>query len=144
MWKCKSLAELTSVELYRIYKARVNVFVVEQTCPYPEVDESDLDCLHIFQEQDGRVIAYARLIRTKKRFKIGRVLVNEAYRGHGLARELVQFVLDKASEIDASLPVYAQAQAYLVEFYQSFGFDITSEVYLEDEIPHVDMELIRK
>lgn len=141
MWNCKSLAELTPVELYRIYKARVEVFVVEQVCPYSEVDEDDLECLHIFKEQDGKVVAYARLMTRTDCFQIGRVLVVKECRKQGLAKELVNKAIHEARKMNPKFPVYAQAEAYLIEFYQSFGFEVTSEIYLKDDQPHIDMEL---
>ncbi len=141
MWNCKTLSELTPVELYRIYMARVDVFVVEQDCPYSEVDTDDLECLHIFKEKDGKVIAYARLMTRENKFQIGRVLVDKDFRNQGLARELVKRTLQEAHKINPKFSVYAQAEAYLIEFYQSFGFEITSDTYLKDDIPHIDMEL---
>ncbi|MGY3725494.1 ElaA protein [Granulicatella balaenopterae] len=143
MWKCKRLTELSAMELYQIYKARVEVFVVEQVCPYSEVDEDDLECLHIFKEQDGKVVAYARLMTRADCFQIGRVLVVKECRKQGLARELVTETIRKAREMNPKFPVYAQAEAYLIEFYQSFGFEVTSEIYSKDDQPHIDMELPR-
>ncbi len=73
--------------------------------------------------------------------KLGRVLVSKDFRKDGLGRDLVQKALQVAKQTGFQLPVYAQAQAYLEKFYASFGFKATSEVYLEDDIPHLDMIL---
>lgn len=136
----KSFAELTTEELFQIYHARVAVFVVEQECPYMEVDELDKDSLHIFKMIGGKVAAYCRLYPKGEKIALGRVLVSQEYRKHKLGRELVQTALDVIAERFPGKIVYAQAQAYLENFYASFGFEPTSDVYLEDEIPHVDME----
>ena len=135
----KSFAELTTEELFEIYRARVAVFVVEQDCPYLEVDELDKESLHIFKQADGKVVAYCRLYPKGEMMALGRVLVSQDYRKHKLGRELVQTALEVTAERYPDKAIYAQAQAYLENFYQSFGFEPTSEVYLEDDIPHVDM-----
>lgn len=136
----KSFAELTTEELFQIYQARVAVFVVEQACPYMEVDELDKESLHVFKVLDGKLAAYCRLYPKGEQMALGRVLVSQEYRKHKLGRELVQTALDIVAERFPDKPIYAQAQAYLENFYASFDFERTSEVYLEDDIPHVDME----
>lgn len=138
-YSVKTFAQLSTSELFRIYHARVAVFVVEQNCPYQEVDETDQEALHIFKEEDGRVVAYCRLYPKGAQVGLGRVLVAEDYRAKKLGRELVQEALDAAAEHFPNQPIYAQAQAYLQNFYQSFGFEPVSDVYLEDDIPHLDM-----
>lgn len=133
----KSFTELTTEELFQIYQARVAVFVVEQECPYMEVDELDKESLHVFKMLDGKVAAYCRLYPKGEQMALGRVLVSQEYRKHKLERELVQTALDVVVERFPDKSVYAQAQAYLENFYASFGFARTSDVYLEDDIPHV-------
>ena len=123
----KAFAELSPAELHAIYTARVAVFVVEQACPYQEVDAQDPAALHIFAEQNGKVM--------------GRVLVLPGHRAEKLGRKIVAFAVDYARAHFPQCSVYAQAQAYLERFYASFGFASQSAPYLEDNIPHIDMLL---
>ena len=117
----KAFAELSPAELHAIYTARVAVFVVEQACPYQEVDAQDLTALHILH--------------------LGRVLVLPGHRAEKLGRKIVAFAVDYARAHFPQCSVYAQAQAYLERFYASFGFASQSAPYLEDNIPHIDMLL---
>ena len=140
-WQVKTLDELTPRQLHAIYQTRVAVFVVEQNCPYPEVDEYDLNAMHLFQEDNGSIKAYCRLIPTDNTIKLGRVLVTEVYRGTGLGRKLINQALSTCQQHFPNQTIYAQAQAHLKDFYASFGFKAISKEYLEDGIPHVDMTL---
>lgn len=140
MWLVKSFAELDTNELFTILKERVDVFVVEQECAYPEIDDLDKIAFHLFQKnQNDQIMAYCRIIPTDEIIKIGRVLTAKNYRNSGLGRELVDQAMTFCHKNYPQLPVYAQAQAHLQNFYGSFGFKPTSEVYLEDDIPHIDM-----
>ena len=137
-WQLKTFDQLTTRELFEIYKARIAVFVVEQQCPYPEVDDKDLTASHLFAKQDNQLTAYCRIIPSPNGIHIGRVLIAEHARGQGLARELM---LRALSQCEAEQTVYVQAQAYLQNFYSSLGFQAVSDIYLEDGIPHLDMVL---
>lgn len=139
MWTLKPFDQLSTEELFAIYKERVAVFIVEQACPYPEVDELDKEALHLFTKDELGITAYCRLIPTKDQLKLERVLVASRVRKIGLGRDLVAKALEVAENQFPDLPVYAQAQAYLEQFYASFGFKPISEIYLEDDIPHLDM-----
>ena len=112
----KAFAELSPAELHAIYTARVAVFVVEQACPYQEVDAQDLTALHIFAEQNGKVIAYCRLIPHGDSVHLGRVLVLPGHRAEKLGRKIVVFAVDHARAHFPQCSVYAQAQAYLERF----------------------------
>ncbi|MFC4100318.1 GNAT family N-acetyltransferase [Paenibacillus xanthanilyticus] len=144
-WTFKTFDQLTTLELYRILQERTQVFVVEQRCPYPEVDGKDLESVHLYRMDDeGNIMAYLRLLPAGLAYKeasIGRVLVNQAYRGKGIAAELVQRGLDYIRQEWREAEVKIQAQAYLEKFYHSFGFVKVSETYLEDDIPHIDMKM---
>jgi len=144
-WHTKAFEELTSDELYDIMQLRTNIFVVEQNCPYPELDGKDKNCLHVFATQHGNVIAYARIVPpglSYKEISIGRVAVHQEYRKDGLGRVLIDLALEKIEEEFGAQAIQIGAQSYLKKFYGSFGFEPVSEEYLEDGIPHVDM--IRK
>jgi len=139
----KRFAQLTTTELFEIYRVRVAVFVVEQTCAYQEVDGLDVQAQHLFtQDTAGHVTAYARLIDEGSQVRIGRVLVAPANRGNGAGRQLVDAALAAARRTyPAATSIVIQAQAYLQKFYASFGFQPTSDVYLDTGIPHLDMVL---
>lgn len=143
-WKIKSFNELSTHELYEILNIRTQVFVVEQECPYLEVDGKDVHAHHLYKEENGEVVAYARLLPAGVSYNepsIGRVLVKEGHRRKGFASELMKrglaFIRDEWGE----QPVKIQAQEYLREFYGSFGFRAITETYLDDGIPHIDMIL---
>lgn len=139
MWECKSFSELNVPELHAIYKLRVAVFVVEQNCAYQEVDDEDVNALHLLKWENGNLVAYARLIPKDEGVRLGRVLVAKEWRKHGYGKELLQQAIASCSERFPGQQLHAQAQAYLEEFYHSFGFEPVSGIYLEDGIPHLDM-----
>ncbi|HHW7570219.1 TPA: GNAT family N-acetyltransferase [Mannheimia haemolytica] len=140
-WYAKRFDELSTQELFEIYYARTAVFVVEQNCPYQEIDHKDLQAVHFFAKNATNLTAYCRLIPANDGVHIGRVFVVKENRGSGLARELVQKAMDYCGEHFPAQPIHAQAQSYLQGFYESFGFKAVSEVYLEDGIAHLDMVL---
>lgn len=140
----KQFSQLTTNELFDIYKLRVAVFVVEQKCYYQEVDDDDKISYHLmFKDARGQLTAYARIIPEQNRTvaRIGRVVVDPQSRGGGHGRRLVDQALAQIPQLmpKASKIVLA-GQQYLNQFYQSFGFKNVSDVYLEDGIPHIDME----
>ncbi|MGT2932424.1 GNAT family N-acetyltransferase [Streptococcus catagoni] len=137
MWHYKSFEQLTTEELFQIFKARLDVFVVEQECPYPEIDQIDKEAIHIFKSDQGRLVAYCRLIPTDQMTKLGRVLVLKDLRKEGLGRDLVKNAINYSQKQFPDKTIYAQA--YLQDFYHTFGFKASSQVYLEDNIPHIDM-----
>lgn len=139
----KETNELTPLELLTIMAARVAVFVVEQDCPYQEVDAKDQTARHVMLLQDGELVAYARIIRHDDGVHIsfGRVLVVAKARRQHLGRQLVQATLAEIHRLYPNQGVLIQAQAYLQNFYASFGFKPVSATYLEDGIPHLDMLL---
>lgn len=141
MWQCRTFEQLSTPELFEIYKTRVDVFVVEQHCAYPEIDDNDLIALHLFAKNSQKLTAYCRIIPKENGVAIGRVLVTKEHRGTGLARELMQKALEISQQHWQNQPIYVQAQAHLQGFYQSLGFQPISEIYLEDGIPHLDMVL---
>ena len=136
----KGFYELDHDELYLIYKARCDIFVVEQTCPYPEVDEFDKLCRHIALIENGELLAYCRLLPENSRFpeaSVGRVLATRRRQGYAsvVMREAVRVAFGEWG--GASLILHAQTS--VVAFYENFGFRVTSAEFLEDEIPHVEM-----
>lgn len=141
MWQIKDFSELSTYELFQIYKLRTQVFVVEQECPYPEVDEDDLNCLHAMYYDGTQLEAYFRLIPREDGIHLGRVVVDTKQRRQGLGRNLIEKAIEVSRERFPEDILHAQAQAYLKDFYQSLGFIPVSGVFLEDNIPHIDMIL---
>ena len=143
-WNIKKFEELTNIELYNLLKERTLVFVVEQNCPYLEVDGKDPFSYHLFKEEEGEIVAYLRVVPAGVSYQeasIGRVFVKKEYRGQGIAVELLSRGLDYIQYELKEASIKIQAQDYLRKFYSSFGFQPVSETYLEDNIPHVDMLL---
>ncbi|MBM7617607.1 ElaA protein [Weissella uvarum] len=141
MLDVKQTDELTPAELVSIMAERTAVFVVEQNCPYQEVDTDDYDALHVRLMEDGVMHAYGRIIQADDGIHFGRILVPKAFRHQGQAKKLIESILEVIKERFPNQPVLIQAQAYLVNFYQEFGFQPISGIYLEDGIPHLDMRL---
>ncbi len=138
----RRLDELSAIELYALLKMRVDVFVVEQNCPYPELDGKDADALHLRLLQDGDLIAAARIFAPTDQdapAKIGRVVVSPDHRGKRLGDAVMREAVSLCEERFPEAPIYLSAQSHLSRFYGGFGFETTSEEYLEDGIPHVDM-----
>lgn len=139
--KIKKFSELTLEQYHRLLKARIAVFVVEQACAYQEVDDIDLTATHFWFENDQEeIIAYARIYSGEQTIHFGRVLVPKKERGKGLAKSLIQQVIEWIQFQFPEKKIHIEAQTYLRYFYTSFGFMVISEEYLEDGIPHIDME----
>lgn len=143
VWKIKSFEELTTSELYKIIKARVDVFVVEQDTPYPDLDGYDQKALHLWAEQEDKtVLAYCRIFDRGIKYdetSIGRVLTSEKGRGKNLGKQLIQYAVETIENRFKTSEVRISAQDYLLRFYSGFGFIATEKKYLEDNIPHTEM-----
>lgn len=138
----KPFLDLSLEELYDILALRTDVFVVEQECPYPEVDGRDKDCQHVQVREGDELVAYLRILPRGLSFEevsIGRVLVKQGHRSKGLARPMMQAAMDFILTEWKEGAIRISAQTYLEAFYASFGFEPVSEPYLEDGIPHLDM-----
>ncbi|MGO1060448.1 GNAT family N-acetyltransferase [Planococcus sp. FY231025] len=145
-WTTNHFEEFTVKKLYEILKLRVDVFIVEQNCPYPELDGLDEESIHMAYTEDGRILAYARLVPAGVKYSlpsIGRVIVHPDARGRGLAKELLTRSIDYIFSEWNPDGIQLQGQVYLQDFYESFGFIPVSEAYDEDGIPHVDMQLAK-
>ncbi|MGL5723757.1 GNAT family N-acetyltransferase [Cetobacterium sp.] len=143
----KKFNELSSSELYEILKVRSEVFIVEQNCPYNDVDGKDYKSTHIMIKKGDSIAAYIRTIPAGISYEtssFGRVLVSKEFRGEGLAKLIVEAAIKQLFEVENVNSITIGAQHYLEKFYSSFGFKTISEIYLEDDIPHVDMILVKK
>ncbi len=128
-------AELIAAEVYGLCRLRVDVFVVEQQCPYPELDGRDLEPAteHLWFEADGVPVATLRVLDDGDEWAIGRVATAAGWRGYGLAARLNEEALGSYGDG----PLHLGAQAYLEGWYERFGFRRSGAGYLEDGIPHV-------
>lgn len=142
-WQCRRFDELDAASLYRIAKLRQDVFVIEQMCPYPDLDGRDPDCLHLTAEDDDGLLAYLRIVPAALTDAgapaLGRVCTAARARSSGIGRQLVQRGLTELARAYPGQDCVIGAQAYLRRFYESFGFAVFAEPYLEDGIPHFHM-----
>ncbi len=144
-FKIKPFAELSAQEIYEVLRLRSEVFIVEQNCVYQDIDNKDQKALHVLGYHDGELAAYCRLFDAGNYFEkasIGRVIVSPKYRenkwGHDLMREAIAGVKKYFDKTQITI----SAQMYLQKFYESHGFVKTSEMYLEDDIPHIEMKIL--
>ena len=139
--KLKEFKELTIEELYEILKLRAEVFVVEQNCPYQDLDDKDQSSYHLFLEDNGQIIAVLRILPKNIAYKemaIGRLIVKKSYRGKGISRKMMLRAMEFITEDLGKEKIRLSGQAYLSDFYQSLGFEKVSEMYLEDGIEHFE------
>lgn len=129
--------ELDTLELYALAKLRQDVFVVEQQCPFPDLDGRDLEpaTRHVLLAEDGLLIGCARVVDDGDVWCIGRVLLAPAGRGRGLG----DLVMQTALEVTTDRPVVLDAQAPLAGWYSTFGFEVSGPEFVEDGIAHVPM-----
>ena len=149
----KHFDELTLSELYEIMKLRVSIFVVEQNCPYQELDGKDQNSYHLYIKDDSGIVAYNRVFFNEIYMNpyieesdilfnvaaIGRVI--SAVRRKGYATELLKAAISVAKEKFSAERIVIEAQVYARELYEKVGFVQTSEEFLEDGIPHIQMML---
>jgi ElaA protein len=142
-WRIKNFESLSVNELYDILRLRSEIFVVEQNCVYLDLDGKDKKGLHLIGEFEGKIVAYSRLFEPGISFdnaSIGRVVVDAQFRdrkwGHELMQEAIAGIKNRFDETKITIG----AQLYLKKFYESHGFVQTSEMYLEDDIPHIEMK----
>ncbi|WP_108818194.1 GNAT family N-acetyltransferase [Pseudovibrio sp. Alg231-02] len=141
----KDFNEFSVEQLYALLKLRCDVFIVEQQCAYPDIDGLDPVSKHILVMNDaGHILGALRIFQKYDDgdvFKISRVLVSKDARGQGIAGKLMNAALSYCAATNDDARVELQAQDYLKDFYGGLGFYATSETYLDDGIPHIDMRL---
>ena len=136
----RHFAELSPEELYAVLKLRVDVFVVEQNCPYPDLDGRDQAALHVWLQDEEGIEAYLRIMdrgAVSEYVTIGRVVARR--RRQGLATKLLQEAVPLAEEAFQADKIYLEAQTYARGLYEKLGFEQVSEEFLEDGIPHIKM-----
>lgn len=139
-----SFSELTPQQIYDMLQLRSEVFVVEQDCVYQDIDGNDDKAYHLMFYEKDLLIAYTRILPPGAYFdelSIGRVVVKQSYRRQQLGVKLMKDSIDYALELHPNAVIKISAQQYLINFYESLGFIIFGEGYLEDGIPHIGMKL---
>lgn len=143
-WKQAAFDELSPAELYALLRLRSLVFVVEQECPFLDLDGRDAAALHLLglRKGEGELVAYARIFAPDAVFpeaSIGRIVTHPQVRGTGAGKALMAEALRRLDALAPGAPIRLCAQCYLEHFYGGFGFRPAAEPYLEDGIPHVEM-----
>ncbi len=145
-YQIKQFDQFDAMAFYRLARLRIDVFVVEQACAYPELDDYDIDpeTRHLMVYENDALVACARCLapnENRSEPAIGRVLVAPEARGKGLAGELMKRAIDCCRTLWPGRDIKISAQTYLLDFYGGLGFVAEGESYLEDGIPHQDMRL---
>ena len=144
-WRIKYFRDLNTDELYDFLKLRIDVFVVEQTCYYPDLDELDRhpETIHLLGYQSKTLNAYLRILPKGTTYNdfasIGRVIISESARGTGLGHELITLGIQQCEQKMGVSTIKISAQQHLAELYKKHGFKQVTDMYLEDGIPHIGM-----
>ena len=140
--KTYRLDNFSPIHLYQYLKLRADVFVVEQNCVYPDIDDLDLEAEHLLLFQDEQLIACARIFKPAKNGSaiIGRVASHIKFRKKGFGHELMKAAHKYILQQYHTTSVEISAQCYLIKFYQSHGYQTIGMQYLEDGIPHIKMQ----
>lgn len=140
-WNLKKFNQLTLDELYEIIQLRIEVFVVEQNCPYQDLDDKDQLSYHMFLKDNDEIIAVLRILpegMVYDEMAIGRVIVKKSYRGQGISKIMMKKAMEFIIGDCGKDRIRLSGQAYLTDFYIDLGFKKVSEEYLEDGIKHYE------
>ncbi|MFA7448320.1 MAG: GNAT family N-acetyltransferase [Weeksellaceae bacterium] len=142
IWHFKNFDDLTPRDLYSILQLRNEVFVVEQKCIYNDVDGKDLDCPQLWATLNGEIVASCRIVPPGISYKepsIGRIASHPKHRHLKLGHQIMRHSLQIIQNLYGTTSVRISAQCYLKGFYEKYGFVQSSEEYLEDLLPHMEM-----
>lgn len=146
-WRFQTFDELTNRELYGILRLRSEVFVLEQRCCFLDMDNKDQHCYHLSGYLGDTLMAFSRIVPPGLSYEypaIGRIVVSPLGRGEGYGIELLRVSIQKLEELYGPVPIRIGAQLYLKRFYESFGFRQSGDVYLEDDIEHIEMTRVNQ
>lgn len=142
-WSWSQFEDLQAQQLYAVLRLRQEIFIVEQGVPYADIDDRDAQSLHLLGLLNKKVVAYLRALPpdlfAPGYASFGRVVVTHKMRGRGLGRLLVEKYFDRFENENSDIPIKISSQAYLKDFYASFGFVAVGAPYIEDRIPHIAM-----
>lgn len=140
----KTFQDLTPAELYDVLQLRCRIFIVEQRCLFVDPDGYDQQCLHVLLYRGESLIGYARVVPPAVIYpeaSIGRVSSQAPLRGLGIGKLVMAKALEVCEAHFPGAPIRLMAQYYLLDFYKSFGFAPSGDIYIEDDIEHIDMYL---
>ena len=140
-WVLKQFNQLSLDELYGIVQLRLEVFVVEQNCPYQDLDGKDQSAYHLFLKDNDVIVAALRVLPENVAYDetaIGRLIVKEVYRGQKIAKAMMEKAIELITDDLGKDKIRLSGQAYLTDFYIGLGFKKVSEEYLEDGIKHYE------
>lgn len=144
-WIEKSFTDIDRQDWYNILKLRSQIFVVEQFCPYTDLDGLDLVSTHFYTKDNDTIVAYNRILKKGIAYEdaasLGRILTHPNYRSQGYGITMLQKTIKLIYKKWGKIKVSIGAQGYLQKYYTKFGFEIVSSMYLEDDIPHFKMDL---
>ena len=144
-WQIKPYSELSINEFHDLTALRIKIFVVEQDCPYQDLDGKDKKAYHVIcRDGKGNIVATARILPPGLAYEyaaIGRVVTDDSIRGKGVGHELMKRSVEYALAEFGKSPIMISAQKHLENYYGQHGFISTGKEYLEDGIPHVEMKL---
>jgi ElaA protein len=145
-WQFDRMETLSIADWYTVSAARIDVFVMEQNCPFQDLDGADFQSWHLLGwdivGRNKKLAAYCRIVDAGVKFaapSIGRVITTRDYRLGGYGKALMREACAKHDQLNPNLPNRIGAQARLEKFYQGFGFVTDSAPYIEDGIPHLEM-----
>lgn len=142
-WTLKKFEELSTRELYEILRLRAEVFVVEQNCVFQDMDNKDQLSYHLQGRKNGLLVAYTRIVPVGLSYEdapsIGRVVTSPQIRREGIGKELMERSINELIRVFGKTTIRIGAQLYLKKFYESFGFEQSSDIYDEDGIDHIEM-----
>ncbi len=144
-WRSSALEELDALTVFQVFRLRQAVFILEQACLYPDIDELDKQAIHLLgTDAEQNLIAYLRILPAGSQYQepaIGRVLVEQRNRGTGLGGLLIDEGVRVLRQHYGEVAVRISAQSYLLSLYEDAGFKVVGDEYLEDDIPHTEMLL---
>lgn len=143
-WTLIPFHKLTTDQLYKILQLRIAVFVVEQHCCFQDLDDKDRQAWHLCRWDGDDLVAYTRILPPGVSYteaSIGRVLTAGNVRGKNIGKELIQRSIEAVYQLFGKTAIQIGAQLYLQQFYEGFGFKKNSDIYQEDDIPHIKMIL---
>lgn len=142
-WDILDFKSISNEDLYKILQLRQRIFVIEQNCPYLDNDDLDQEALHLIGKDDsGVIVAYTRILKPGSYYtesSIGRVVVDASYRGTGLGKDLMNLSVQVCEQLYPETDIRIMAQFYLLKFYTDLGFQRQGEIFLEDDIEHIEM-----
>ncbi|WP_439558986.1 GNAT family N-acetyltransferase [Dyadobacter sp.] len=141
-WQFQTFDTLTNEAVYQLLRLRNEVFIVEQKCCFQDLDNKDQQCHHLLGYREGKLVAVSRIVPAGLSYiypSIGRIAVAREARGIGAGVELLNVSIEKLEMLYGKSMIRIGAQLYLKRFYESFGFRQSGDIYLEDEIEHIEM-----